>query len=124
MKTFSSKKRKGFNSFSKRNTITRIGAVKKGFSLIFVFTFFISFAAYGGGRKDYENHCLICHGESAPPIYPADRVKDQWEEFFEKDFKKIHKGKNLKIPPQILRRIKEYVETYAADSDQPEGATF
>ena len=92
--------------------------------LFFILTLFISSAAYGGSRKDFENYCLSCHGESAPPIYPADRLKEQWKEFFEEDFKKLHRGKKVKIPPQILRRIEEYVETYAADSDQPEGATF
>ncbi len=79
---------------------------------------------YGGSREDFETHCLKCHGESAPPIYPADRLKEQWKEFFRKRFDKIHNPKKVKIAPEVLRRIEEYVETYSADSDQPEGATF
>jgi len=98
--------------------------VKKKLTLIFLFAFMVSFSAYGGSRRNFENYCLICHGESAPPVYAADRTKDQWKEFFRKDFKKVHKEEKVKIPSQILRRIEEYVETYAADSDQPEGATF
>jgi hypothetical protein len=92
--------------------------------LALLFIFLINPSAYGGSRRDFENYCLICHGESAPPVYAADRTKDQWKKFFKKDFKEVHKEKKVEISPQILRRIKEYVETYAADSDQPEGATF
>jgi hypothetical protein len=120
----SSRKRIGFNTFLEGNTTTRAEMMKKMFSLFFVLTFLPGSPAYGGGREYFENYCLNCHGENVPPIYPADKLKEQWKEFFEKDFKKFHKEKKVKIPPQILRRIKEYVETYAADSDQPEGATF
>jgi len=98
--------------------------MKREVVLILFSVFLINSSAHGGGRKSFENYCLNCHGESAPPIYPADRLKEQWKEFFEKEFKKFHKGKKVKIPPQILGRIEEYVEMYAADSDQPEGATF
>ena len=84
----------------------------------------VPIAAQGGGREDFERHCMECHGERVPPIYPADRVKEDWKKFFREEFQKIHSKEKVKIPPQILRRIEEYVETYAADSDQPEGATF
>ena len=80
--------------------------------------------AYGGEREDFERYCLVCHGVSAPKIYPADRVKKDWKEFFKEEFRKAHSKEKVKIPPKVLRRIERYVETYSADSDQPEGATF
>jgi hypothetical protein len=46
------------------------------------------------------------------------------ERIFQERLQKVHKEEKVKIPSQILRRIEDYVETYAADSDQPEGATF
>ncbi|GAB6075948.1 hypothetical protein [Desulfurobacterium crinifex] len=92
--------------------------------IILFLAILIPVAAQGGGREDFERYCMECHGERVPPIYPADKLKEQWKEFFQKEYHKIHKKEKVIIPPATLRRIEEYVETYAADSDQPEGATF
>ncbi len=98
--------------------------MRKEVVLTLFFLSLLGSSACGGGRESFEMYCLNCHGESAPPVYPADRIKKQWEEFFEKEFRKIHREERVEILSRILRRIKEYVETYAADSDQPEGAAF
>ena len=83
------------------------------------------------GRKLFKEYCKPCHdkgsenGEYTPMTY----IQDQWEEFFEDDWKDTHAdvvdphhgGKKVldEITPEMFEAIKDFAIDHAADSEHP-----
>ncbi len=80
--------------------------------------------SFAGGQELFLSKCGSCHrkGGQAPPVNPADKAALVWKKYFRRQRHPV--DLSPKITPQELQEIVSYLESHAADSDQPEAAVI
>jgi len=81
-------------------------------------TFSASAWGSNGDEALFKNHCGTCHmkGGEAAPVNPGEKAGRVWVKYFKRGRHPVE----LNIPEGDMDSILEYLESHAADSDQPE----
>lgn len=82
----------------------------------------VTMAADGAGL--FVQKCGSCHkrGGSASPVNPADKAGVVWEKYFARG--RHPQGLAATVNDAELQTVVQYLQTHAADSDQPAAAVI
>ena len=99
--------------------------VKKAFWVLVIFMVMGTWTiATAGDEALFVEKCGSCHkkGGEAAPVNPADKAGSVWVKYFKRNRHPVDLGS--KISAEELQKIVSYLESHAADSDQPAAAVI